>query len=90
MFIYNTIKHNAYLFTHSMVQDIILKADSHPACQKYPAFLWNPKLHYYVHKRPPLDPILSQPNAVRPINPYLPKIQLNVIIPPAPRYNTTQ
>jgi hypothetical protein len=28
--------------TYSMVQDIIWKADCHSACQKNPAFLWNP------------------------------------------------
>jgi hypothetical protein len=52
--------------------------------KKYPAFLWNPKVHYRVHISPPLGPILSQPNPVRPIDIYLPKVQLNVILPPTP------
>jgi hypothetical protein len=53
--------------------------------KKYPAFLRNPKVHHRAHKSPPLDPILSQPNPVRPIDPYLPKVHLNVILPPMPR-----
>jgi hypothetical protein len=52
--------------------------------KKYP-FLWNPKARYRVHKSPPLDPTLSQLNPVRPIDPYLPKVHLNVIFPPTPR-----
>jgi hypothetical protein len=76
-----------YLLTYllySMVQDIIWKADCHSACQKYPVFLWNPTVHYRVHTSAPLDPILSQLNPVRPINPCLPKVHLNVILPPTP------
>jgi hypothetical protein len=69
-----------------MLQDIIWKADCHSACQKNILLsLWNPKIHYRVHKSPPLDPILSQPNSARPINFYLPKAHLNVILPPTPR-----
>jgi hypothetical protein len=68
-----------------MVRDIIWKADCHSACQKYPAFLWNPKVHHPVHKIPPLDPSLSQLNPVRPIDPNLPKVHLNVILPPTSR-----
>jgi hypothetical protein len=65
-----------YLLTHSMMQDIIWKADCHSACQKILLSLWNPKVHYHVHKSPPLDPILSQLNPVRSIDPYLPKVHV--------------
>jgi hypothetical protein len=50
--------------------------------KKYPAFLWNPKIHYRIHTSPPLDPILSQLNPVRPIDLYPPEVHLNVILPP--------
>jgi hypothetical protein len=61
------------------------EANSYSASQDIHRLLRNPKVHYRVHKSPNLVPILSQPNQLHPIDPYLPKVQLNVIFPPTPK-----
>jgi hypothetical protein len=52
------------------------------ATQELPSILWNPKVHYHVHKIPPLIPILRQ---INPYHPILSKIHYNIVHPPMSR-----
>jgi hypothetical protein len=55
------------------------KAASCAATREFPNILWNQKVHYRVHKSPPLVPILSHIDQAQTIPSYLSKIHFNII-----------
>ena len=55
---------HVYLLTYSMVQSPSWEANWFAVSQEIPRILWNPKVHYRTHKRPPPVHILGQPNPV--------------------------
>jgi len=59
----------------------------HAASQEIPFPLWNLKVHYCVHRSPPLIPTLSQMNPVHTFPPYFPKIHSDVILPSIPGFS---
>jgi hypothetical protein len=60
---------------------VIDSTELSPSWEKqFPIILWNPKVHYHVHKSPPLASNLSQINPDHSTPSCLSKIHLNIII----------
>ena len=68
-----------------MVQSPSWEANWFAASQEIPRILWNPKVHYRTHKRPPPVPILGQPNPVHIPTSHFLEIHPNIIHPSTPR-----
>jgi len=62
--------------TTSVEQSPSWEANSHSASQEIFFLLWNPEVHYRVHKSPPLVPVLSKMNPVHNFLSYFSKINL--------------
>jgi hypothetical protein len=69
-----------YLLTYSMEQSTSWEANRFSPSHEIPRILWNPKVHYRIHKCPPPGPILSQLDPIHTPTSLFLKIHLNNIL----------
>jgi hypothetical protein len=70
-----------YSLTHSLMElSPSWEAANCAATRELPSILWNPEVHYRVHKSLPPVPILSQIDPIHTIPSYLSKIHFNIVL----------
>jgi hypothetical protein len=60
----------SYIITYSMEHSPSWEANRFAASQEIPRILWNPKVHYRIHKRPRPASTLSKLNPVQTLESY--------------------
>ena len=65
--------------TNYMPRSPSLESNRYSASQEIPCILWNPKVHYHVHKQPSLVPVLNQINPVHATTSHFLRIHVNIL-----------
>ena len=73
-----------YLLTYYTQHSPSWEANRFTASQEIPRIVWNPTVHYRIHKCPPPVPILRQLDPVHTPTYHFLKIHYNIILPSTP------